>query len=871
MAGLLKCVLALQHGEIPASLHLKEPNPEIPWDRLPFDIPRERTSWPANGRPRLAGVSAFGITGTNAHVVLQEAPSPEPRETLDTLPGASPQLLILSAVTPAALKQVAALYADRLERTPDLSLADVCATAARHRAALEYRAAFVADDAGGMAERLRRFAAGDAGAADITGRGGDAVRRIAFVFPGQGGQWVGMTRELLDHHPVFRQALERCDAAVPRDAGFSIVEQLQLDPASPRYRLQEIGVIQPTLLAVEIALAELWRSWGITPDAVVGHSMGEVAAAHAAGSLSLADAMRVICRRSALLQRTSGHGAMALVALDLEQTTRRVADRAELVSVAASNGPRSTVVSGDPAAITALLVDLERDGIFCRAVQVDVASHSPQMDPLVPELVDSLASLATSPASTAHYSTVYGRQLADGECGPDYWGRNLRQPVLFAQAVEQVLGQGIDTAIEMGPHPTLLASVAEVGSGSAPPLTLHSLRRNEPERASLLISLGALWASGHPVSWGALFRSGTYTRVALPHYPWQRERHWPDDAMSVQNDPNRRRVRLDDTARSWLYVPNWERLARATSTTAPRHWLVVTNSAFDAEELIDALATAGSTAEHVRSRERAIGRIRTGISGGPAESRHRRRCGRRGDRTGVRCRLAAEGSAASLGRADEYPGSANLVGHARRATAAERARFDRRRRPFRAMGCRARRRHRAPRLVGWAGRPRRRAAARPPGPTCSPAICPAPPKIRSQFEAPIDTRSGIVKVTVTVSRDRALLAGAPTRAYLITGGLGGVALEIAKAMVRDGARRLVLLGRSPLPPRSAWAGIPDTTAVGRRSQRCVHWSMRVHPCICFRLTSRTRSSCEPRSLRIATKDGQRSAASSMQPRCWTVT
>ena len=423
MAGLLKCVLSLQQGAVPASLHFRHPNPAIPWDSLPFDVPRELVAWPENGTPRLAGVSAFGITGTNAHVVLEQAPVSAVPTAIHATGTRAEYPLVLSGQSGEALRSVARAHADRIEADPSCSLNDVCATAARHRAALGQRAVFVARDRAALVERLRRFADGDATAADASGSAaGGAPRRIAFVFPGQGGQWAGMTRELLEQEQVFRDTIDQCEAAMPAGRGWSIREQLEVEPGTPRYRLQEIAVLQPTLLAVEIALAELWRSWGVAADAVVGHSMGEVGAAYFAGALTLPDAMHVICARSALLQRTSGAGAMALVGLGLDETSLRIRAQERVLSVAASNGPGSTVVSGDPDAVAALLARLERDGIFCRAVQVDVASHSPQMDPLVPELVAMLRGVSSRPASIALYSTVDARRADPGGCGGEYLG-----------------------------------------------------------------------------------------------------------------------------------------------------------------------------------------------------------------------------------------------------------------------------------------------------------------------------------------------------------------------------------------------------------------------------------------------------------------
>jgi myxalamid-type polyketide synthase MxaE and MxaD len=530
MAGILKSVLAIEHGTVPASLHLTEPNPAVPWSELPFDVPRETVPWPDDGQPRLAGVSAFGITGTNAHIVLEQAPKTNPPPT-SAVAGVWP--LPISAATPEALRATAAAFADALEGQPELSLADVCATSARHRAALDQRAVFAVSDRAVAVERLRRFAADDPTAADSSGSAtGGAARRIAFIFSGQGGQWLGMARELLEHEPRFRESIANIDAALPEDVGFKVLEQLKADPGSAAYRLDEIGVIQPTLLAVEMALAELWRAYGVTPDAVIGHSVGEAGAAYFAGVLSLRDAMRVICGRSALMQRTSGKGGMALVGLGLDETRARIGSRSDVVSVAASNGPRSTIISGDPAAIATILAELEPEGVFCRTVQVDVASHSPQMEPLVPELVAKLAGLTAHAGRIALYSTVYSRRVEGTECNAEYWGKNLRQPVLFGPTAEHLLADGIDTFIEVGPHPTLLASVAEAKPAERP-LTLPSLRRNEPEQATLMASLGALWVAGHPVTWANIFPSGKYARVRLPHYSWQRERHWSSAALGA--------------------------------------------------------------------------------------------------------------------------------------------------------------------------------------------------------------------------------------------------------------------------------------------------------------------------------------------------
>ncbi|MEP7049211.1 MAG: type I polyketide synthase [Pseudomonadota bacterium] len=804
MAGVLKTVLALQHREVPANLHLNELNPLVPWAELPFDLPRERRAWPDPGAPRLAGVSGFGITGTNAHVVLEEAPARQARRA--TAPRVLP--LILSAMTPAALQALASSYAEALSAEPDVELADVCGTAACQRAALDHRAVFVAADRDALVDKLRRFAAGDAIAAEATGRVGAAPRRIAFVFSGQGGQWLGMGRELLATEAVFRDAITRCDAAMPAGRGWSVLEQLGLDAEAPGYRLGEIGVLQPTLLALEIALAEWWGAHGIEAEAVVGHSLGEAGAAYFAGALSLADAMLVICTRSALMQRTSGAGAMALIGLGAEATQERIAGRAELMSMAASNGPRSTIVSGQPAAVAALLKELEAEAVFCRAVQVDVASHSPQMQPLVSELVSALRGVQSGPFARAMYSTVLARKLTVGECAAEYWGRNLRQPVLFAKAAATMLADGIDAFIEVGPHPTLLASVAEVGAESAP-LTLASVRRAEPERAALLASFGALWIAGQPVDWAKIFEPGSYARVPLPHYPWQRERHWSSSALPVTGEGGGKRAApLDDTLRSWLYISRWEALASESAAEARLNWLIVGEAAWSGA-LATSLRESGATAEAVATVEGALAWLG---AADPARVRG----------LGIALCVAPSDSRAAWQAVSALQDLQRVWGVAEAAprvwwltTGAQAV-------PGTASAL-------APAQAAVWGAGRVMAAEHPSwwGGLLDLSASPSPEELQvaarhlrsSCNEDQVAVRGTARYALRFVPAEAPAMSGyrwRPDAAYLLTGGLGGIALELAQAMVAAGARRLILLGRTALPPRSVWAAEPATTALGRR-------------------------------------------------------
>ena len=528
LAGLMKVVLALKHRAIPPSLHLQDPNPNIPWQELPLVVQRELGPWPVSAEPARAGVSSFGISGTNAHVVLEEALQlPQSYEETATST-TQPQLLTLSAHSPEALDAMVQAYrafvAAEAEQ-PAPPLYDLCYSAGVRRTHHDYRLALVCHNQQELVEHLQAFLRREARPGLSTGhRDPNRQRKLVFVFPGQGAQWLGMGRQLLEQEPVFRDALEQCAQAFQPHVTWSLIEELTADLSQSR--LQEVDVVQPTLFAMQVALAALWRAWGIVPDAVVGHSMGEVAAAYIAGALSLADAARIICRRSALVKRTSGQGAMAAVELTLAQAQQALRGYEDRVSVAVSNGPTATVLSGEPAALEAILAHLERQEVFCRLIKVDYASHSPQMEGLRAELGQLLEGLQPRAAVLPIYSTVTG-QVSDGqELDATYWMRNLRDPVLFAGTVQRLLEDGHGLFVEISPHPILLPAIQQslhyLGQQG---VVVPSLRREEEERAVLLGSLGALYTQGYPVEWSRLYPTAGRC-VPLPAYPWQRERFW---------------------------------------------------------------------------------------------------------------------------------------------------------------------------------------------------------------------------------------------------------------------------------------------------------------------------------------------------------
>ncbi|GHO72105.1 polyketide synthase [Ktedonobacter sp. SOSP1-52] len=538
VTGLIKAALSLKHGMIPGNLHFHTPSPAIPWERYALTIPTDLTPWPRSaGTPRRAAVCSYGIAGTNSYTILEEAPyavttAAEPDEESSTT-----YLLPLSAQTDKALQELAQRYIAHLEQEEyqAQTLRDICYTASLGRQPREERLAVTSSSKSELHKKLSAFGQGETSVELLCGRAiATKKHKIAWIFPGQGSQWLGMGRDLLAQEPAFRAAIEACDRVMGNYVDWSLLDLLQIneDPA----RLDEIDVIQPTLFAIEVALAALWRSWGVEPDAVVGHSMGETAAAYIAGALSLEDAAWIICSRSKLALRQRGKGAMAAVELSLEQATALVKDNKyeERVAVAVSNSPNSTVLSGDAEAMKEILTVLEEKGIFGRLVRVDFASHSPQMDLLRDDLLSLMQRVQPHPASVPMLSTVDATYIEGRELTAQYWVENLRKPVLFLNATQELLEEGFDIFMEMSPHPILVGAIRQtIEQSDKPAMALASLRRDEGRNA-LLTTLGTLYLYGYDVEWSRLYPDGGQ-RVSLPTYPWQRQRHWNDGVNHSQS------------------------------------------------------------------------------------------------------------------------------------------------------------------------------------------------------------------------------------------------------------------------------------------------------------------------------------------------
>jgi phthiocerol/phenolphthiocerol synthesis type-I polyketide synthase C len=526
IAGLMKAALALRHGRLPPSLHFETPNPHIPFDALRLEVQRALEPWPGPPGRRLAGVSSFGFGGANAHAILAsapEAPAAEPDAG-----SRSDHVLPLTAASQAALRATAERWARWLGALPRGADAPdfgaICATAAVRRTHLDHRLAVIAGDATAAAARLDAYLAGDDNPMVMRGAGpgrGAGTGRVVFVCPGQGGQWAGMARQLLREEPVFRDAVRRtADACAPHiDWDY---EAALLGDAPPT----RIDIVQPLLFGIAVGLAELWESVGVVPDAVVGHSLGEVAAAHIAGALSLDDAARVICLRSRLLARLSGMGAMATAELSESEAAEALRGLEDRVSVAAINGPTSILLAGDPAAVDQVVARLEAKDVFCRRVAVDVAAHSPQVEPLAAELAGLLDGIRPGTARLPMHSTVTGRPLDGTELDAGYWAANLRRPVRFGAAIENLREAGHRTFIELGPHPVLLHAVAShFPAGAPPPALIASMRRDSDDRRGFLAALARIFVDGHDPDWSRI-EPVRAPPLSLPSYAWQRQRYW---------------------------------------------------------------------------------------------------------------------------------------------------------------------------------------------------------------------------------------------------------------------------------------------------------------------------------------------------------
>lgn len=527
VAGLIKTILALEHKQIPPSLHFEQPNPNIQFASSPFFVNTALRSWDTNGTPRRASVSSFGIGGTNAYVVLEEAPASVSPDF-----SGSHHLLVLSARTQTALVQAADNLATHLKRGSNLNLADVSYTLSAGRREFEHRLALVCRD---REEAVAALTAPDRSRV-IAGAPRYAKRPVAFMFPGQGAQYVGMGRELYEREPVFRGELDHCAELLRSSLGVDLREIIyakDLSPEEAALRLADTHFAQPALFSVEYALAKLWMAWGVVPQAMIGHSIGEYVAACLAGVFSLEDALRLVAARGEIMQRQT-RGAMLAVSLTQQEAERYLNEQ---ISLAAINSPSLCVLAGPIDAIEHLERQLSGEGVICRRLHTSHAFHSAMMKLAMEEFAAVVSEVARRAPQIPYLSNVTGQWITQAQAvDPSYWARHLREPVQFSQGVAALLNDPAIVLLEVGPGQTLGALAGQQPAAALDSVALASLRPPKGEQSEvefLLKTVGRLWSAGVEIDWSSFYAGQQRRRVPLPSYPFERRRYWIDPPSSL--------------------------------------------------------------------------------------------------------------------------------------------------------------------------------------------------------------------------------------------------------------------------------------------------------------------------------------------------
>ena len=530
IAGLIKAVLCLMHGEIPPHLHLKNLNPYIPLDELPIVIPTERQPWPAGAQPHFAGVSSFGFGGTNAHVILAEAPAITPVDAECERPL---HMLSASAQSEDALKELASRYAKHLAAHPEQQIQNICYTANTGRTHFSHRLAVMASSSEQLEKQLHAFATGEQAIRLQSGHVQGRNRpRVAFLFTGQGPQYPGMGRHLYETQSIFRSALNQCDEILSAYLERSLLSVLYTTPGRSAL-LHETVYAQPALFALEYALTQLWRSWGIEPDVVLGHSLGEYVAACVAGVFNLEDGLKLIAERGRLMQSLPKVGRMAAVFADEMIVGAALIPFQEQVSIAAVNGPKNTVIAGAEQALQAVLHHLESEGVTTQLLQASHAFHSPLMEPILDAFEQRAHDVRFEAPHLPFVSSLTGRVLTAGEVpNAAYWRRHIREAVRFTVGMHTLAEQGYDVYIELGPHPSLLAMGKKCIAKNTG-LWLPSLKEGHDDWQVMLESLGAFYVRGGNIDWAGFDKDYQRNRVSLPTYPFEHKRYWIGSSEAV--------------------------------------------------------------------------------------------------------------------------------------------------------------------------------------------------------------------------------------------------------------------------------------------------------------------------------------------------
>jgi acyl transferase domain-containing protein/acyl carrier protein len=526
IAGLMKVVLSLQHQQLPPHLHFNQPNPYIPWDELPVKVTTALTPWQTGERPRIAGVSSFGASGTNAHVVLEEAP------TLALEPSRVHRpfhLLTLSAKTPEALTQLTQRYQDYLSTYPNSALGDICFTANTGRSHFTHRLGVVSGSTAELTNQLAAFTSGEETSGIIQGQVTTTESpKIAFLFTGQGSQSVGMARQLYDSQPTFRAVLDRCNEILLPYLNKPLLEVLY-PPDGSSADVDQTAYTQPALFAVEYALAQVWLSWGVQPSVVMGHSVGEYVAACIAGVFSLEDGLKLIAHRARLMQALPPDGEMVSLLASPQQVKPLLQAHADKVAIAAINAPQSVVISGKKEVVRSLCQTLETQGIKHKALTVSHAFHSPLMEPMLAQFEQVARQINYSAPKLKLISNVTGKLASSEITTAEYWCRHVRQPVLFAQGMETLYQQGYRVLLEVGAKPILLGMGRQCWQ-SEEGVWLPSLRPGVSDWQQMLSTLSQLYVQGAAIDWQAVNSEYANRRLVLPTYPFQRQRFWVEES-----------------------------------------------------------------------------------------------------------------------------------------------------------------------------------------------------------------------------------------------------------------------------------------------------------------------------------------------------
>ena len=610
VASLLKVVLALQHAQIPPHLHFQQPSPYIPWAQLPVVVPTQPTAWPALQGQRLAGVSSFGISGTNVHLILEQAPE---------IPSLAPatverplHLLSLSAKTEPALRSLASRYQTFLADHPEASLADVCFTANTGRTHFDHRLAIVAESSVQLQQALGAVSANQPTAAVVT-QVVNKRPKIAFLFTGQGAQYVGMGRQLYETQPTFRQALERCEEILRPYLEQPLLSVLYPTPDAPEL-LHETAYTQPALFALEYALAELWKSWGIVPDVVMGHSVGEYVAACVAGVYSLEDGLKLIAERGRLIQTLPQNGMMAAVFSNEARVATVIAPYAGRVAIAGVNGPENIVISGARAAVQEVLEELKSHGITAQPLNVSHAFHSPLMTTILDDFEQVARSVQFQAPRIPLISNLTGQMLNPQEI-PDatYWRRHLREPVRFSAGIEMLHERGYELFMELGPSSTLSGMGKRcLPEGAAS--WLASLKKGQEDWQQLLSSLRELYIRGVKIDWSGFDQNYQRRRIALPTYPFQRQRYWfetPSGEIGANRKPaqiQQRNIPFTNTTEpqtsisalpEWFYTWQWHPEVLVESSEIPSGAILIFKDRQKVGEKLEQLFDSGKYTTYI--------------------------------------------------------------------------------------------------------------------------------------------------------------------------------------------------------------------------------------------------------------------------------